>query len=74
MSKRLSTKTAESSASLNDPFTFSSVPQTLVNFAHGGCLVGIPLLYVMALLTLLHCGKMVWRRLAENRGRQESLQ
>ncbi|KAK3444099.1 gamma-secretase subunit APH1-like isoform X1 [Eucalyptus grandis] len=39
---------------------------TLVNFASGGCLVGIPLLYVMAILTLMHCGKMVWRRLTQN--------
>lgn len=38
---------------------------TLVNFASGGCVVGIPLLYFMAILTLLHCGKMVWRRLSE---------
>ncbi|XP_031406990.1 gamma-secretase subunit APH1-like isoform X2 [Punica granatum] len=47
---------------------------TLVNFAHGGCMIGIPLLYLMAMLTLMHCGKMVWRRLTENRGRQESSQ
>ncbi|KAL9377555.1 hypothetical protein Peur_028890 [Populus x canadensis] len=40
---------------------------TLVNFASGGCVVGIPLLYFMAILTLLHCGKMVWRRLSETR-------
>lgn len=40
---------------------------TLVNFASGGCIVSIPLLYFIAILTLLHCGKMVWRRLAENR-------
>ncbi|KAI4370403.1 hypothetical protein MLD38_018758 [Melastoma candidum] len=39
---------------------------TLVNFASEGCLVGIPLLYGMAALTLVHCGKMVWRRLKEN--------
>ncbi|KAK3444064.1 hypothetical protein EUGRSUZ_A00271 [Eucalyptus grandis] len=39
---------------------------TLVNFASGGCLVGIPLLYVMAILTLMHCAKMVWRRLTQN--------
>ncbi|KAK4782299.1 hypothetical protein SAY86_016401 [Trapa natans] len=47
---------------------------TLVNFAHEGCLVGIPLLYLMALLILLHCSKMAWRRLTENRGRLESSQ
>ncbi|OAY51909.1 hypothetical protein MANES_04G042325v8 [Manihot esculenta] len=39
---------------------------TLANLASGGCIVGIPLLYLMAILTLLHCGKMVWRRLSEN--------
>ncbi|KAI3407480.1 uncharacterized protein J3R85_020961, partial [Psidium guajava] len=39
---------------------------TVVNFASEGCLVGIPLLYFMASLTLMHCGKMVWRRLTEN--------
>ncbi|CAB4263689.1 unnamed protein product [Prunus armeniaca] len=46
---------------------------TLVNFASGGCIIGIPLLYFIAILTLLHCGKMVWRRLTENRGRQGSM-
>ncbi|CAK7322596.1 unnamed protein product [Dovyalis caffra] len=40
---------------------------TLVNFARGGCVVGIPLLYLMAILTMLHCGRMVQRRLSENR-------
>ncbi|XP_011026392.1 PREDICTED: gamma-secretase subunit APH1-like [Populus euphratica] len=40
---------------------------TLVNFASGGCVVGIPLLYFMTVLTVLHCGKMVWRRLSETR-------
>ncbi|XXG89270.1 hypothetical protein AAC387_Pa12g1313 [Persea americana] len=39
---------------------------TLINIAPGGCVVGVPLLYFMATLTLLHCGKMVWRRLMEN--------
>lgn len=43
---------------------------TLVNFASGGCVIGIPLLYIMAILTLIHCGKMVWRRLMENGSRQ----
>lgn len=42
---------------------------TLINLASGGCFVGIPLLYFMALLTLMHCGKMVWRRLTENQNR-----
>ncbi|KAH9727682.1 gamma-secretase subunit APH1-like [Citrus sinensis] len=32
---------------------------TLVNFASGGCVVGIPLLYILASLILLHCGKMI---------------
>ncbi|XP_059434758.1 gamma-secretase subunit APH1-like [Corylus avellana] len=41
---------------------------TLVNFASGGCMISIPLLYLIAILTLIHCGKMVWRRLIENRG------
>ncbi|KAA8531392.1 hypothetical protein F0562_006112 [Nyssa sinensis] len=43
---------------------------TLINLASGGCTVGIPLLYFMAILTLMHCGKMVWRRITENRSRQ----
>ncbi|XP_024968891.1 gamma-secretase subunit APH1-like isoform X2 [Cynara cardunculus var. scolymus] len=38
---------------------------SLVNLASGGCVVGIPLLYVVALLTLAYCGKMVWRTLTE---------
>ncbi|KAK4428754.1 Gamma-secretase subunit APH1-like [Sesamum alatum] len=40
---------------------------TLINLGSGGCIIGIPLLYGMAMLTLLHCGKLVWRRLTENR-------
>ncbi|KAI9193809.1 hypothetical protein LWI28_000352 [Acer negundo] len=43
---------------------------TLVNFASGGCVIGIPILYLMAVLTLIHCGKMVFRRLTEIRSRQ----
>lgn len=43
---------------------------TLINLGTGGCLVGIPLLYFLAILTLLHCGKMVSRRLTENQSRQ----
>ncbi|TXG72852.1 hypothetical protein EZV62_001431 [Acer yangbiense] len=47
---------------------------TLVNFASGGCVIGIPILYLMAVLTLIHCGKMVFRRLTENRSRQGNFQ
>lgn len=47
---------------------------TLVNFAPGGCIISIPLLYFMAALTLMHCGKMVWSRLVEDRGRDVNLQ
>ncbi|XP_052207567.1 gamma-secretase subunit APH1-like [Diospyros lotus] len=43
---------------------------TLINLASGGCIVGIPLLYFMAALTLMHCGKMVQRRLTQNQSRQ----
>ncbi|PIN03154.1 putative membrane protein [Handroanthus impetiginosus] len=46
---------------------------TLINLASGGCIIGIPLLYGMAILTLAHCGKIVWRRLSENRRRQGNL-
>lgn len=46
---------------------------TLINLASGGCVVGIPLVFVVAILTLAHCGKMVWRRLRENRYRQANL-
>jgi hypothetical protein len=42
---------------------------TLINLATGGCIVGIPLLYFMAMLTLLYCGQMVWKRLTENQSR-----
>ncbi|KAI3746592.1 hypothetical protein L6452_09028 [Arctium lappa] len=38
---------------------------SLVNLASGGCVVGIPLLYMVALSTLAYCGKMVWRTLTE---------
>ncbi|XP_030939346.1 gamma-secretase subunit APH1-like isoform X2 [Quercus lobata] len=43
---------------------------TLVNFASGGCIVSIPLLYFIAILTLIYCGKMVWRRLTEHQSTQ----
>ncbi|KAJ8755281.1 hypothetical protein K2173_019079 [Erythroxylum novogranatense] len=46
---------------------------TLVNFASGGCMVAIPLLYCMAVLTLIHCGKMVFRRLIEDQNRRSHL-
>ncbi|KAJ4968372.1 hypothetical protein NE237_015073 [Protea cynaroides] len=45
---------------------------TLINLASGGCIVGIPILYFVAALTLLHCGKMVLRRFTENLSRPES--
>uniref|UniRef100_A0A803R8J8 Gamma-secretase subunit APH1-like n=1 Tax=Cannabis sativa TaxID=3483 RepID=A0A803R8J8_CANSA len=43
---------------------------TLVNFASGGCIIAIPLLYFVTFLTLLYCGKMVRRRLTEDQNRQ----
>ncbi|XP_024022125.1 gamma-secretase subunit APH1-like [Morus notabilis] len=46
---------------------------TLVNFTSGGCVIGIPLVYIVAILTLLHCGKMVWRKLTEDRSRQATI-
>ncbi|KAG6434687.1 hypothetical protein SASPL_106327 [Salvia splendens] len=48
--------------------------QTLANLASGGCVVGIPLLYVMAIITLVHCGNTVWRRLTDNRSMETNLQ
>ncbi|CAN0923011.1 Gamma-secretase subunit APH1-like [Linum grandiflorum] len=39
---------------------------TLINFGSGGCGIGIPILYIIAILTLLQSGKMVWRKLTEN--------
>ncbi|KAJ9701443.1 hypothetical protein PVL29_006687 [Vitis rotundifolia] len=45
---------------------------TLINLASGGCVIGIPLLYFLAVLTLMHCGKMVWRRLTETQSRERS--
>ncbi|XP_074320038.1 gamma-secretase subunit APH1-like [Silene latifolia] len=42
---------------------------TLINFAPGGCVISIPLLYFFAALTLIQCGKMVWRRLVDDRSR-----
>ncbi|GAB4842957.1 hypothetical protein Ancab_012935 [Ancistrocladus abbreviatus] len=47
---------------------------TLINLASGGCVIAIPLLYFMAGLTLMHCGKMVYLRLIEDRSRQAHLQ
>lgn len=61
-----------SRVNLTDILSFAS--QTLVNFASGGCMISIPLLYLIAILTLIHCGKMVWRRLIENRGETGSSQ
>ncbi|GER54105.1 gamma-secretase subunit aph-1 [Striga asiatica] len=46
---------------------------TLINLAPGGCVLGIPLLYGIALLTLARCGKVVWTRLTEHRSRQGDL-
>ncbi|KAB1213319.1 Gamma-secretase subunit APH1-like [Morella rubra] len=46
---------------------------TLINFASGGCVIGIPLLYFIAILTLIHCGRMVWRRLIGNGRTQGNL-
>ncbi|PIA29744.1 hypothetical protein AQUCO_05800087v1 [Aquilegia coerulea] len=43
---------------------------TLVNFANGGCMIGITLLYSTVILTLLHCAKMAWTKLTQDRGRQ----
>ncbi|XP_059632884.1 gamma-secretase subunit APH1-like [Cornus florida] len=43
---------------------------TLINLASGGCIIGIPLLYFTAILTVMHCGKMVWRRLTVNQSHQ----
>lgn len=43
---------------------------TLTNLAFGGCMIGIPLLYCVAIVTLVHCGKMAWRRLIESRNRE----
>ncbi|WVZ76951.1 hypothetical protein U9M48_024861 [Paspalum notatum var. saurae] len=43
---------------------------TLVNLVPGGCLIGTPLLLVMAALTLQHCWQVACRRLAEHHHRQ----
>uniref|UniRef100_A0A0A9HNU9 Uncharacterized protein n=1 Tax=Arundo donax TaxID=35708 RepID=A0A0A9HNU9_ARUDO len=44
---------------------------TLVNLTSGGCLIGTPLLWVMAALTLQHCWRVVCRRLTEHHGHPE---
>nr|GLL49428.1 gamma-secretase subunit APH1-like [Ipomoea trifida]GMD96749.1 gamma-secretase subunit APH1-like [Ipomoea batatas]GME06548.1 gamma-secretase subunit APH1-like [Ipomoea batatas] len=46
---------------------------TMTNLAAGGCVIGIPLLYCAAIVTLVHCGKMVFRRLTENQSRLGNL-
>ncbi|KAL6572514.1 hypothetical protein OROMI_013472 [Orobanche minor] len=46
---------------------------TLINLTPGGCMIGIPLLYGMVVLTLARCGTMVWTRLTENQSRQQNL-
>lgn len=46
---------------------------TLVNLASGGCMIGIPMLYVVASVTVIYCGKMVFRRLTEVSSRQGNL-
>jgi hypothetical protein len=43
---------------------------TMVNLAPGGCLIGTPLLLVMAALTLRYCWRVVCRRLTEHQHRQ----
>ncbi|XP_051123429.1 gamma-secretase subunit APH1-like [Andrographis paniculata] len=47
---------------------------TLINLSSGGCIAGVPLLYVLAVVTLARCGKMVWGRLTQNRSGQPNLQ
>lgn len=53
-------------------FCFLDSYQTLVNFASEGCVIGVPLLYLVASLTLVHCGKMVWQRLLESRNQSSA--
>ncbi|KAL9275877.1 Gamma-secretase subunit APH1-like-like protein [Drosera capensis] len=43
---------------------------TMINLAPGGCIIAIPLLYFVAAVTLIHCGRTVYRRLVED-GRRE---
>uniref|UniRef100_A0A7N0TUQ6 Gamma-secretase subunit APH1-like n=1 Tax=Kalanchoe fedtschenkoi TaxID=63787 RepID=A0A7N0TUQ6_KALFE len=45
---------------------------TLINLTHGGCKIGIPLLYFMVTLTLVYCGKMVHTRLTESQSRSQN--
>ncbi|GJN19544.1 hypothetical protein PR202_gb06831 [Eleusine coracana subsp. coracana] len=45
---------------------------TLINLAPGGCLIGMPLLLVMAALTLQYCWRVVCRRLTEHQHGQLS--
>lgn len=39
---------------------------TLVNLMPGGCIAGVPLILCSAAVTLLYCGKMVWKRIMDN--------
>ncbi|KAG9447075.1 hypothetical protein H6P81_013203 [Aristolochia fimbriata] len=43
---------------------------TLINLVPGGCIVGVPVLYAMTILTLLHCGRVVMKRITEAANRQ----
>ncbi|GAB2230936.1 hypothetical protein Droror1_Dr00015234 [Drosera rotundifolia] len=46
---------------------------TMINLAPGGCIITIPLLYFVVAVTLIHCGRMVYRRLVEDGRRQHHL-
>ncbi|AQK69902.1 Gamma-secretase subunit APH1-like [Zea mays] len=50
----------------------AAAAMTLVNLAPGGCLIGTPLLLVMAALTLQHCWRVACRRLTEHRHQQHN--
>jgi anterior pharynx defective protein 1 len=40
--------------------------QTLVNLIPGGCVAGVPLILCSAAVTLLYCGKLVWKRIIDS--------
>ncbi|XP_068665291.1 gamma-secretase subunit APH1-like [Aristolochia californica] len=47
---------------------------TLINLEPGGCIVGVLALYIMTILTLLHCGRVVMRRIIEAANREVNRQ
>lgn len=55
-----------------DSFYLFHKIQTLINLVPGGCNIGLPLLCIMAGMTLYYSWRLVWRRLTEHQTTRSS--